>query len=103
MRGEAGLTASGCDISLPRNIMRTKSAQEPARARRATNLNLPAALVAEARAMGVSLSRAAEDGISRAVAEARASQWRAENTAAIQSSNDFVEANGLPLAKHRQF
>ncbi len=53
--------------------------------------------------MGVSLSRAAEDGISRAVAEARASQWRAENTAAIQSSNDFVEANGLPLAKHRQF
>jgi post-segregation antitoxin (ccd killing protein) len=29
--------------------------------------------------------------------------WLSENGAALESSNEFVAAHGLPLAKHRQF
>lgn len=74
-----------------------------AAARRAANLTLDAALVDEARALGLNLSAAAEAGVRLAVAEARAARWRAENAAALESSNDWVEANGLPLARLRPF
>lgn len=30
-------------------------------------------------------------------------RWIEENSKAIESMNDFVEKNGLPLAKHRLF
>lgn len=71
--------------------------------RKATNLSLDSALLAEARSLNVNLSRAAEDGVARAVADARATVWRQENADAVASSNDWVERNGLPLSKHRQF
>ncbi len=71
--------------------------------RKATNLTLDATLVGSARELGVNLSQAAEDGIRRAVAQARADHWRLENHAALDSSNEFVEANGLPLEKWRLF
>lgn len=71
--------------------------------RRPANLTLDAALVAEARALGLNLSVAAEAGLRVAVAEARAARWRAENAAAVASSNAWVEAHGLPLAAHRPF
>lgn len=29
--------------------------------------------------------------------------WLSENGAALKSSNEFVAAHGVPLAKHRQF
>lgn len=32
-----------------------------------------------------------------------ATLWLSENGAALESSNEFVAAHGLPLAKHRQF
>ena len=71
--------------------------------RRATNLNLEAALVDEARRLGVNLSRAAEAGLRRAVAEEAARRWQEENRAALHSSNAWVEVHGLPLAKYRMF
>lgn len=55
--------------------------------RRATNLMLDQVLVADARALGVNLSRAAEAGLRAAVREARAAAWRRENARAIASSN----------------
>lgn len=73
------------------------------RTRRATNLSLDAALLDEARALGVNLSRACERGLAEQVADARAARWRTENDAAIAASNAFVEANGLPLAGDRLF
>lgn len=72
-------------------------------ARKPTNLSLPADLVAEARALGVNLSRACEEGLERSVSEARQAQWLAENRAALESSNAYVEAHGLPLASLRLF
>ena len=37
------------------------------------------------------------------VSQRRAERWRAENRAALESSNAYVEANGLPLARYRGF
>lgn len=71
--------------------------------RRPANLSLDAALVAEARALGLNLSAAAEAGLRAAVAEARAARWRAGNAEALAGSNARVEARGLPLSRHRPF
>ncbi len=69
----------------------------------ATNLSIDSALLAEARRFDINLSKAAESGISQAIRNARATRWKEENQAALDSSNAYVEANGLPLAKYRQF
>jgi antitoxin CcdA len=71
--------------------------------RRSTNLSLEDEPVAEARRLGVNLSRAAEDGIRDAVRAEAARRWQAENRAALLSSNACVEKHGLPLAKYRMF
>jgi len=71
--------------------------------RKPTNLSLDASLLAEAKALKVNLSRAAEDGLRNAVAIAKAVQWKAENAEALQSSNAYVKKHGLPLEKYRQF
>ena len=72
-------------------------------ARKPANLTLDAALVGEARALGVNLSRAAEEGLRAAVAAAKADAWKRENGAALESHNAWLAANGLPLARHRLF
>ncbi|MFP7674582.1 type II toxin-antitoxin system CcdA family antitoxin [Marivita sp. S0852] len=71
--------------------------------RKPTNLSLDASLLSEAKALNVNLSRAAEDGVRHAVAAAKAAQWTAENAAALQSSNAYVDDHGLPLEAYRQF
>lgn len=71
--------------------------------RRAANLSLDPGLLAEARALGVNLSRAAEDGLRAAVRTARAAEWQRANAEALASSNAWTEANGLPLADYRPF
>jgi antitoxin CcdA len=71
--------------------------------RKPTNLSLEADLVAEARRLGISLSRAAEAGLRRAVAEEAKRRWQEENREALLSSNAYVEKYGLPLAKYRMF
>jgi antitoxin CcdA len=71
--------------------------------RKPANLSLDDALVQEARALNINLSRAAEAGLRRAVAEARAAEWLAENAAALESSNRFVLEHGLPLGRYRPF
>jgi antitoxin CcdA len=72
-------------------------------ARKATNVTLGEALLAEAKSLNINISQAAEAGLARAVAERRAELWRAENRDALESSNAYVEANGLPLARYRGF
>lgn len=72
-------------------------------ARKPTNLSLDATLLTEAKALKVNLSRAAEDGVRNAVATAKAERWKIENADALKSSNSYVEKNGLPLDKFRQF
>ncbi|QHI97972.1 post-segregation antitoxin CcdA [Xylophilus rhododendri] len=72
-------------------------------ARKSTNLTLTGDLVREARALGVNISQAAETGIAAAVAQRRQEHWLAENRAALESSNAYVEQHGLALAQHRNF
>lgn len=69
----------------------------------ATNVSLDSVLVAEARALGVNISRASALGVAKAVAKARAAQWLEENRSSLDSSNAFVNARGLPLRAFRQF
>lgn len=71
--------------------------------RKPTNLSLDADLLRQAKALNLNLSRAAEDGVRLAVSVAKAEQWKAENAAAIRSSNTYVEQHGLPLDSYRQF
>jgi antitoxin CcdA len=72
-------------------------------ARKSANLSLDSALVAEAKALNVNISRAGEEGVRLAVAQARTAQWLAENAEAIAAKNRWIEENGLPLAKYRMF
>lgn len=71
--------------------------------RKSTNLSLDADLVAKARDLDINISRVAEEGIAKAVTEERARRWKIENREAIEAWNEYVERNGLPLAKYRQF
>jgi antitoxin CcdA len=71
--------------------------------RRATNLSIDAELLDAARKLSINLSRAAEEGISLAVRRERERQWLEENREALESYNAYIDANGLPLAKYRQF
>ncbi|WP_144982268.1 type II toxin-antitoxin system CcdA family antitoxin [Halomonas sp. C22] len=75
----------------------TKSLRKP------TNLSLDSALLKEAKALGINVSRSAEAGIAEAVKRHKQENWLTENAKALASSNAYVKANGLPLARHRQF
>nr|WP_284946434.1 type II toxin-antitoxin system CcdA family antitoxin [Acidisoma sp. PAMC 29798] len=72
-------------------------------ARRAANVTLPVDLLAEARALGLNVSQICERVLSAEIAKTRAELWRADNRAALISSNDYVERHGLALAECRQF
>lgn len=71
--------------------------------KRATNVSLPEALVAEAKELGISVSRSCEVGLAAAVKQAREEKWIEENRATFAYWNKWVEENGIPLAKYRQF
>ncbi|WP_244507852.1 type II toxin-antitoxin system CcdA family antitoxin [Mesorhizobium sp. ORS 3428] len=53
--------------------------------------------------MSIDIRRAAELGIANAIAAEKTGQWQEENKDAIESWNDYVRQNGLPLAKYRLF
>lgn len=64
---------------------------------------LDAALLDEAKAFGVNIARAAEQGVAAALKTAKAGAWKRENAKAIRSWNDYVAKNGLPLEEYRLF
>lgn len=71
--------------------------------KRATNVSLDESLLSEAKALRINVSQAAEAGVVRAVAEKRAELWVAENRKAFECWNAYVEKDGLPLGKYRNF
>jgi antitoxin CcdA len=75
----------------------------PQSRRKAANLSLDSELVSQARELNVNISRAAEEGIARAIKSERERLWLLENAEAIRLENEDVEKHGLPLAKYRQF
>jgi len=71
--------------------------------KRATNVSLNSDLLEQAKALGINVSRACERGLVEQIVELRDKQWLEANREAIASSNAYVEAHGLPLAKHRPY
>ena len=71
--------------------------------RKSVNLSIDSELVANAKAMGINLSQTCEAALGAALKTEREEQWIKENWDAIQSTNAWVEKNGLPLAKYRVF
>ena len=75
----------------------------PSTPRRATNLSIDAEVVEKARELKINVSRAAEEGVRRAISREEAKRWAEENADVIRSSNEYVEKHGLPLEKYRVF
>lgn len=75
----------------------------PSAVRRPANLSLDSGLLSEARELNINISRAAEEGVTRAVRAEKERLWRIENAEAIKAANEYVEKHGLPLARFRQF
>jgi antitoxin CcdA len=71
--------------------------------KRATNVSLSDPLIAEAKALGINLSQAAENGIAQAIRDQKTEQWLIENKAALESANEYIKKHGLPLAQFRPF
>ncbi len=66
-------------------------------------VSLDGDLVAEAKALGVDPSAVATEAIRRALREAKAAAWAAENREALAKRRDWVEEHGLPLQDLRRF
>jgi len=75
----------------------------PKAQRTSVNTSIDSQLIKDAKALGINISRAAEAGIAKAIAAEKTRRWQEENKEAIESSNEYVRRNGLPLAKHRPF
>jgi antitoxin CcdA len=71
--------------------------------KRSTNVSLPSDLVDEAKRLGINLSQACESALSEQVRKALGEEWKRENKEAIESWNEWVRENGMPMAKYRQF
>jgi len=71
--------------------------------RRPTNVSLDARLVEDAKALGINVSRASEEGLAREIKAERQRRWLEENKGAIDDYNEWVRNNELPFAKYRQF
>ena len=71
--------------------------------KKATNVSLNAELVDEARRLEINVSEACQSGLAAEVKKAREAAWKEDNRAAIESWNDYIRKNGLPLARYRQF
>ena len=75
----------------------------PKSQRKSVNTSIDSRLIEEAKALGINMSRAAEQGIAKAISAEKTRRWQEENKEAIESSNEYVRRNGLPLAKYRLF
>lgn len=67
------------------------------------NLTLDPAVAAEARSLGVNMSRVAEAAIAAAVKTERNRRWREENREAIDTYAREIERDGLALERYRLF
>jgi len=72
-------------------------------ARKAHDLSISETLAADAEALGLDVTGAAEKGIALAIKAEKERRWKIENAEAIKASNDYVAKHGLPVAKYRLF
>ena len=70
---------------------------------RKTSMTMDADLLEEARRYRINVSAAAQSGVETVVKAERWRRWQDENRDDMQKLNEWVEANGLPLARQRVF
>ena len=71
--------------------------------RKATNLSLDQAVIADAKELGLNVSKIAEEGLKKAIATRRAELWLEENREAIEENNRYFAEHGLPFAELRNY
>jgi antitoxin CcdA len=76
---------------------------DPSAPKRAAKVSLDSDLLEQAKTLDINVSRACERGLAEQIAELREKRWLEENREALGSSNAYIEAHGLPLAKHRPY
>ena len=73
----------------------------PKTQREAANLSLDQRLIAEAKELGLNVSKIAEEGFKRAIAARKSELWLEENREAIEEHNRYFAEHGLPFAELR--
>ncbi len=68
-----------------------------------TNVSVRADLLAEAKALGLNLSRTLETAIEQAIREKRRQQWLDDNHKALQAYGRHIERDGLFADRFRSF
>jgi antitoxin CcdA len=71
--------------------------------RRPVNLSIDSALIDEAKALAINVSRACEEGLREQIRVEKSARWIEENKAAFEASNAYVAEHGLPLERYRLF
>jgi antitoxin CcdA len=71
--------------------------------RRAINLSIDSALIDDAKALDINVSRVCEDALREHIRAEKGARWLEENKVAIENWNSWVAENGLPLEQHRVF
>jgi antitoxin CcdA len=86
-----------------KEIVMARVREDRAPFRRPTNVSIDARLVADAKELGINVSRASEEGLARELKAERERRWLEENKGAITAYNEWVDNNELPLARYRRF
>jgi antitoxin CcdA len=71
--------------------------------RKSVNLSIDVDILAEAKALNVNVSRAADAGIAEAISKRKAELWLQENREAIEENNRYFEEHGLTFSEYRGF
>lgn len=71
--------------------------------KKAVNVSVDAALLAEAKALGLNLSQTLEDELRRKVHDEKVRRFKEESREAIEAHNRFIEENGIWSEKYRQW
>lgn len=71
--------------------------------KKATNLTLNADALAEAKKLGINISKACNEFLESLVRQQKERLWKIENAGFISTYNQIVENEGLPLDEWRTF
>ena len=71
--------------------------------RRPINLSIDSALIDDAKALDINVSRVCEEALREQIRAQKNARWLEENRAGIEDWNAYVAEHGLPLERYRDF
>jgi antitoxin CcdA len=80
-----------------------RAAQSARLTRQRTNLTIDSTVLAEAKALGINISRACEAHLQEMVRQEKTRLWKEQHAKFLAHYNAEVERDGLPLDQWRQF